>query len=105
MTPTTPRHRRPDRHAHQQAVAALLDRLEERRRRLYLLRTAGVRPAALHDLKGELHELHDVLATVIADRTTTLPPAATGPAWSQTTPASFRSARTPLSLDDARASS
>ena len=72
MTTITRRHRRPDRHAHQQAVAALLDQLEERRRRLYLLETAGVRPAALHDLKTELHELHRALATAVADRTTTL---------------------------------
>ena len=70
---TLPRRRQPDRYAHQRTVAALLDQLEERRRRLYLLKTAGVGPAALHELKTELHELRQALATAVADKATPPP--------------------------------
>jgi hypothetical protein len=42
------------RRAHQLQVAALLDELEERRRRLQRLKAGGARRAGLRDLKSEL---------------------------------------------------
>jgi hypothetical protein len=57
-----------DRREHQQHVANLLDRIEQARRRLYLLRAAGVRPAALGGLKGDLLALRRELATTVAAR-------------------------------------
>jgi hypothetical protein len=44
------------RREHQQQVAALLDELEDRRRRLQRLKAGGARMAGLRDLKLELEE-------------------------------------------------
>ena len=44
------------RRAHQLEVAALLDELEDRRRRLQRLKAGGARLAGLRDLKLELEE-------------------------------------------------
>jgi hypothetical protein len=44
------------RREHQQQVAALLDELEEGRRRLQRLKAGGARMAGLRDLKLELEE-------------------------------------------------
>ena len=44
------------RHAHQRAVADLLDELEERRRRLYRLKARGVRLAGARDLASDLED-------------------------------------------------
>ena len=53
------------RRAHQQAVAALLDAIEERRQRLNVLETYGVRSGRLGDLSQELEELRAELATTV----------------------------------------
>jgi len=53
------------RRAHQQTVAALLDAIEERRHRLTVLQTYGVRSAGLGDLTRELDELRSELATTV----------------------------------------
>ena len=53
------------RHAHQQTVAALLEAIEERRQRMDVLRTYGVRAAGLGDLARELDELRAELATTV----------------------------------------
>jgi hypothetical protein len=53
------------RHAHQQAVAALLDAIEERRQRLNVLQTYGVHSGGLSDLSQELEELRAELATTV----------------------------------------
>jgi hypothetical protein len=45
-----------NRRAHQLQVAALLDELEERRRRLHRLKAGGARIAGLRDLKSELED-------------------------------------------------
>jgi hypothetical protein len=45
-----------NRREHQQQVAALLDELEERRRRLYRLKAGGARLAGLRDQKLDLEE-------------------------------------------------
>lgn len=45
-----------------QLVAALLDRIEELRQRVYLAQANGVRPAGLRDLKAELRGLREELA-------------------------------------------
>lgn len=50
---------------YQQRVAALLDELEERRRRLYALRADGLQPAALRPLKAELQTVRLELAAVV----------------------------------------
>jgi hypothetical protein len=50
---------------HQRRVAALLDELEQRRRRLSILRARGAQPAGLRDLKAELHAVREELATVV----------------------------------------
>ena len=42
------------RRARQRRIAALLEELEERRRRLYRLKAGGARRAGLRDLKREL---------------------------------------------------
>ncbi len=51
---------------HQRRVAALLDELEQRRRRLYLLKARGARPAGLRDLKTDLRAVQDELAAALA---------------------------------------
>jgi hypothetical protein len=61
MTTTVPHTRR----RHQRRIAALLDELEQRRQRLYLLQAGGARPAGLRDLKAELHALRDELAAAV----------------------------------------
>jgi hypothetical protein len=53
------------RREHQQYVAALLDQLEECRRRLQVLQAYGVRPAGLRDLKTELRGIRDRLAAAL----------------------------------------
>lgn len=53
------------RRAYQQTVAALLDAIEERRHRLTVLETYGVRRAGLDDLTQELEHLHAELATAV----------------------------------------
>jgi hypothetical protein len=54
------------RREHQLQVAALLDELEERRRRLYRLKAGGVRMAGLRDLKSELAEAQMRLLDAVA---------------------------------------
>ena len=61
MTSTVPYTRR----RHQRRIAALLDELEQRRQRLYLLQARGARPAGLRDLKAELQALRDELAATV----------------------------------------
>jgi hypothetical protein len=46
-------------------VAALLDAIDERRRRLYLLQAYGVTPAAAADLKEELRSIRRKLAAAV----------------------------------------
>jgi hypothetical protein len=58
-------HRRSSRR-HERRVAALLEELERRRQRLYVLQARGVRPAGLRDLKAELRAIRDELAAVVA---------------------------------------
>jgi hypothetical protein len=53
------------RRRHQQHVAALLDEVERRRRRLYALTAAGARPAALRGLTDELQAVRDELAAAV----------------------------------------
>jgi hypothetical protein len=62
MTVTVPQARR----HHQRRIATLLDELEQRRRRLYILQARGARPAGLRDLKAELRAVREELAAVIA---------------------------------------
>ncbi|HET7130391.1 MAG TPA: hypothetical protein VFJ93_15075 [Gaiellaceae bacterium] len=54
------------RREHQQHVAALLDELEERRRRLHRLKAGGARRAGLRDLKLELEETRLRLLAAVA---------------------------------------
>ena len=54
------------RRIHQQRVAALLDEIEEQRRRAYRLQAGGVSRAGLRDVKGELRSLHAELADAVA---------------------------------------
>ena len=53
------------RREHQQHVAALLDELGERRRRLYALQAGGARPAGLRELKAELRAVRSELAAAV----------------------------------------
>ena len=53
------------RRRHQQLVAALLDTIEERRQRLYVLQANGVRPAGMRELKAELRALRRELAAAV----------------------------------------
>jgi hypothetical protein len=53
------------RRRHQRYVAALLDELEARRQRLYVLKAYGARAAALRDLKAELEAFRDELAAAV----------------------------------------
>ena len=50
---------------HQRRVAALLEELEQRRRRLSIMRARGAQPAGLRDLKSELHAVREELAAVV----------------------------------------
>ena len=54
-----------ERRRHQRRITALLDELEQRRQRLYLLQAGGARPAGLRDLKAELRALRDELAAAV----------------------------------------
>jgi hypothetical protein len=54
------------RRRYQRRVAALLEELEQRRRRLYVLQARGARPAGLRDLKADLRAVMDELAAVAA---------------------------------------
>ncbi len=54
------------RRRHQQHVAALLEQIEEQRRRLYVQQARGVKPAALRDPKNDLRALRRRLAAAIA---------------------------------------
>ena len=54
------------RRTQQQRVAALLDEIAARRRRLYALKAYGARPAGLRALKTELTAVRDELAEVTA---------------------------------------
>src|SRR5205823_13610441 len=51
--------------SHQRRIARLLDELEQRRQRIYLLQARGARPAGLRDLKAELHAVRDELAAAV----------------------------------------
>ena len=51
--------------SHQRRIARLLDELEQRRQRIYLLHARGARPAGLRDLKAELHAVRDELAAAV----------------------------------------
>ena len=53
------------RRSHQRRIAKLLDELEQRRQRIYLLQARGARPAGLRDLKAELHAVRDKLAAAV----------------------------------------
>ena len=52
------------RRTQQQRVAALLEEIAARRRRLYALKAYGARPAGLRSLKAELAAVRDELAEV-----------------------------------------
>ena len=52
------------RRTQQQRVAALLEEIAARRRRLYALKAYGARPAGLRSLKAELTAVRDELAEV-----------------------------------------
>jgi hypothetical protein len=56
------------RRSHQARVAALLEAIEERRRRLYLAQANGVRPAGVRELKDELKGMRAALAATLAER-------------------------------------
>jgi hypothetical protein len=56
------------RHSYQHHVAALLDEIEQRRRRLLLLHANGVLPAGLRDLKAELQAVRNELALTLRSR-------------------------------------
>jgi len=49
-----------------QLVDALLEQIEERRRRLYAAQANGVKPAGFRSLKDDLHELREELARVVS---------------------------------------
>jgi hypothetical protein len=57
--------RAPSRRTYQRHVAALLDEIEERRRRLYALKADGIRPAGMRPLKAELQAVRRELAAVV----------------------------------------
>ena len=61
MAASVPRERR----SHQRHIAGLLDELEQRRQRLYVLRARGAQPAGLRDLKAELQAVRDELAAAV----------------------------------------
>ncbi len=46
-------------------VTALLEEIDERRRRVYALTAAGVQPAGMRELKEELHSLRKELALAV----------------------------------------
>ena len=54
------------RRARQRRIAALLDELEERRRRLYRLKAGGARRAGLRDLKQELESTQQLLLETVS---------------------------------------
>jgi hypothetical protein len=54
------------RRAHQLQVAALLDELEERRRRMHRLKAGGARRAGLRDLKSDLEDARLRLLDAVA---------------------------------------
>jgi hypothetical protein len=54
-----------ERRRHQQHVSALLDEIEERRRRLYALEAHGVRAGGARDLNDELGALRRELAEAV----------------------------------------
>ena len=53
------------RREHQEYVAALLDRLEELRRRIRVRQAHGVRSAGLRDLKADLRAAREELAAAV----------------------------------------
>lgn len=53
------------RREYQRHVAALLEEIEERRRRLAIMQAAGALPAGLRDLKAELQSVRRELAAAI----------------------------------------
>jgi hypothetical protein len=53
------------RRQHQMHVAALLDELEERRRRIHVLQAYGVRAGGLRDLKADLGAVRSELAAAV----------------------------------------
>ena len=55
-----------NRQSRRQAVAALLDQIDERRRRAAVLKTYGVRAAGMRELKQELLDLRVELAEAVA---------------------------------------
>jgi len=54
------------RRAHQRRVEALLESIEERRRRVELLRAAGVQPAGLRGLRCEIEAARSRLREAVA---------------------------------------
>ncbi|HTS72435.1 MAG TPA: hypothetical protein VMG74_01830 [Gaiellaceae bacterium] len=56
------------RRSHQARVTALLDAIEERRRRLYRAQANGLRPAAVRELKAELKGIRAALAETLEAR-------------------------------------
>jgi hypothetical protein len=82
------------RRSHQRRIAALLDDLEHRRRRLSVLRARGAQPAGLRGLKAELQAVRDELAAAVNVE---------GPLRSRAARPRVRAATTPRSNDpDAR---
>jgi hypothetical protein len=55
-----------ERRRHQLHVSALLDEIEERRQRLYVLQARGVRAAGARHVKQELGALRAELAAAVA---------------------------------------
>jgi hypothetical protein len=56
------------RRSYQRHVAALLDEIEQSRRRLYLLQANGALPAGLRGPKAELRAVREALAATVATR-------------------------------------
>jgi hypothetical protein len=61
--------RREARRAHQRHVSALLEEIEERRRRLAAMAAAGATRAGLRELKDELTSVRRELAAAVAPAT------------------------------------
>jgi hypothetical protein len=68
------------RRRYQQAVDTLLAAIAERRGRQHALAARGVQPAGLSDLEGDLQQIRDELAAVIAAGSSAFEPRETIPA-------------------------
>jgi hypothetical protein len=54
------------RHNHQRRVEALLEEIDERRRRIHVMKAGGASAAGLRDLKAELGAIREELAAAVA---------------------------------------